>query len=61
MLASVVGFDGLLFGLPALIAIATGGPLSWTTVLLQAVVAALAVRVYLATSTSPDRVDLASR
>jgi hypothetical protein len=61
MLASVVGFDGLLFGLPALIAIATGGPLTWTTVLLQAAVAALAVRVYLSTTTSPDRVDLRSR
>ena len=58
MLASVVGFDGLLFGLPALLAIAAGGTLTWTTVLLQAVVAVLAVRVYLSATTSPDRVDL---
>jgi len=54
----VIGFDGLLFGLPALIAVAGGGPLSWTAVLIQAVVAALGVRLYLATTTSADRVEL---
>jgi len=57
-LASVVGFDGLLFGLPALIAVAGGGPLSWTTVLIQAAVAALGVRVYLGATTSAERVEL---
>lgn len=59
VLASVIGFDGLLFGLPTVIAIALGDPLSWTAVLVQAVVAAGAVPLYLSLTTSPDRVELA--
>jgi hypothetical protein len=61
MLASVVGFDGLLLGLPALIAVAGGAPLTYTMIVVQAGVAAFGVRLYLSVSTSPDRVDLASR
>jgi hypothetical protein len=59
MLASVVGFDGLLFGLPALIAVAGGAPLTYTMIAVQAGLAALGVRLYLSVSTSPYRVDLA--
>ena len=33
----MIGFDALLLGLPALVAIAQGEPLTWTTVLVQAV------------------------
>ena len=59
VLASVIGFDGLLFGLPALVVVALGDPLSLTAVLIQAVVAAFGVRLYLSLTTSADRVDLA--
>jgi hypothetical protein len=55
----VVGFDGLLFGLPALIAVAGGTPLTYTMIAVQAGVAAFGVRLYLSVSTSPDRVELA--
>jgi hypothetical protein len=58
MLASVVGFDGLLFGLPALIAVAGGTPLTSTMIVVQAAVAAFGVRLYLSVSTAPDRVEL---
>ncbi len=61
VLASVIGFDGLLFGLPTVIVLALGGPLSWTAVLIQAVVAAAAVPLYLSLTTSAHRVALAER
>jgi hypothetical protein len=59
VLASVIGFDALLLGLPAVIAVAAP-PLSWTTVLVQVALGVLGARLYLATSTSPDRVELAT-
>jgi hypothetical protein len=55
---SVIGPDALLLGLPALIEIAQGHPLSWTTVLVQAVVSVVGARAYLSATTSHDRVDL---
>lgn len=55
---AVVGPDALLLGLPALVQVAQGTPLTWTTVLVQAVVAAIGARAYLAGSTATDRVDL---
>ncbi|MFG1602599.1 DUF6297 family protein [Actinoplanes sp. NPDC049265] len=57
-LASVVGYDLLLLGLPAVIMIATGGRLPWVGVLVQAGVAVLGARFYLVGSTDPARVDL---
>lgn len=44
---AVVGPDALLLGLPALVEIAQGNPLSWMTVLVQAVVAVIGARAYL--------------
>jgi hypothetical protein len=55
---AVIGPDALLLGLPALVEIAQGHPLSWTTVLVQAVVGGVGARAYLSGSTSPDRVEL---
>ncbi|HEV8565883.1 MAG TPA: DUF6297 family protein [Actinoplanes sp.] len=45
-LNSVIGPDALLLGLPALVQIAQGHPLSWTTVLVQALVGAIGARTY---------------
>jgi hypothetical protein len=58
---AVIGPDALLLGLPALLEIAQGHPLSWTTVIVQAVVSAFGARAYLAGTTSPDRVELSAR
>lgn len=55
---AVVGPDALLLGLPALVQVAQGTPLTWTTVLVQAVVGVIGARAYLAGSTATDRVDL---
>jgi len=57
---SVVGPDALLLGLPALVEIAQGHPLSWTTVLVQAVVSVIGARAYVSGTTAPDRVELAA-
>jgi hypothetical protein len=55
---AVIGPDALLLGLPALIEIAQGHPLSWLTVLVQAVVGGFGARAYLAGTTDPNRVEL---
>jgi hypothetical protein len=55
---AAIGPDALLLGLPALVEIAQGHPLTWTTVLVQAVVGGVGARAYLAGSTDPDRVEL---
>jgi hypothetical protein len=55
---SAIGPDALLLGLPALIEIAQGHPLSWTTVLVQAVVSGAAARAYLTATTAHDRVEI---
>ena len=44
VLASIIGFDALLLGLPAVSAVALGDPLSWTTVLVQAALGAFGAR-----------------
>jgi uncharacterized protein DUF6297 len=48
LLSSVVGLDALLLGLPSVVQIAGGGPLSWTGVVVQAGVSAIATRAYIA-------------
>lgn len=58
-LASVVGYDLLLLGLPTIVLIAEGGPLTWVGVAVQAGFAALGARFYLAGTTDPSRVELA--
>jgi hypothetical protein len=58
LLKAVIGPDILLLGLPALIEIAQRHPLSWTTVLVQGVVAVVGARAYLSGTTAPDRVEL---
>jgi hypothetical protein len=58
---AVIGPDALLLGLPALVEIAQGHPLSWTTVLVQAVVGAFGARAYVSGSTATDRVELHAR
>ncbi|HEV7964340.1 MAG TPA: DUF6297 family protein [Actinoplanes sp.] len=55
---SVVGPDALLLGLPSLVEIAQGHPLSWTTVLVQAVVSVIGARAYISGTTAHDRVEL---
>ena len=57
---SIAGPDVLLLGLPALVEIAQGNPLSWTTVLTQAVVAVIGARAYIAGTTAHDRVELSA-
>jgi hypothetical protein len=59
-MSSVIGFDALLLGLPALVQIAQGQPLTWTTVLVQAVVGVIGARGYLSATTATDRVELST-
>jgi hypothetical protein len=54
----VIGPDMLLLGLPTLVEIAQGHPLTWLSVVTQAVVGVIGARAYLSGSTSPDRVEL---
>jgi hypothetical protein len=58
LLNSVIGPDVLLLGLPSLLEIAQGHPLSWTTVLVQLIASVAGARAYLSGTTSPDRVEL---
>jgi uncharacterized protein DUF6297 len=60
LLSVVAGPDVLLLGLPTLVQFAQGQPLGWTGVLIQAVVAVVGARGYLAGTTSPDRVELSA-
>jgi hypothetical protein len=60
LLSLIAGPDVLLLGLPTLIQIALGNPLSWTTVIVQAVVGAFGARAYLAGTTATDRVELSA-
>ncbi|WP_250027419.1 DUF6297 family protein [Paractinoplanes maris] len=54
---AVMGPDLLLLGIPAWIAIAQG-TLSWTTVLLQAIIGVAGARFYLSGTTGDDRTEL---
>jgi hypothetical protein len=47
LVSSVVGPDALLLGLPTVVQIAGGHPLSWTGVVVQVAVAAIAARAYI--------------
>ena len=58
LLNSVIGPDLLLLGLPAMVEIAQGHPLSWMTVLVQAVVSVTGAQAYVSGSTARDRVEL---
>jgi hypothetical protein len=58
VLASVMGPDMLLLGLPAAVRIAGGAALTWTAVAVQAAVSVIGTGAYLAWTTSRDRVDL---
>ncbi|MCA2217324.1 DUF6297 family protein [Jidongwangia harbinensis] len=58
LIGVVVGIDMLVLGLPTVLLIAVGGPLTWAGVTGQAVAAALGVWAYLRLTTSPRRVDL---
>jgi hypothetical protein len=57
-MSSVIGFDALLLGLPTVVAIVAGGPLTWVPVAVQAVLGGLGVWLYLRFTTSRHRVDL---
>jgi len=57
---AAIGPDALLLGLPALVAVAQHHPLSWTSVLVQAVVGGVGARAYLAGTTATDRVELSA-
>jgi hypothetical protein len=60
VLAGVIGFDLLALGLPAVVAVAAADPLTWTTVLVQAAIAAFGAGLYLARTTSSTRVELSA-
>jgi hypothetical protein len=61
LLNAVAGIDVLLLGLPTIVQIALGDPLSWTGVSVQAVVAVIGARAYLNATTEKDRVELSGR
>ena len=53
-----IDFTPVIDGLPSLLAIAQGHPLSWTTVLVQLIASVAGARAYLSGTTSHDRVEL---
>jgi hypothetical protein len=58
LITSLIGPDVLLLGLPTLVQIIQGHPLTWTTVLIQAIASGAGARAYLAATTDPNRVEL---
>jgi uncharacterized membrane protein len=54
----IFGPDALLLGLPTLLQIAQGHPLTWGVVVVQAVVGGFGARAYIAGTTGHDRVEL---
>ncbi|MFI5931477.1 DUF6297 family protein [Actinoplanes sp. NPDC051494] len=60
LIAAFAGVDVLIVGIPTVVMIATGEPLTWTGILIQAIVAGLAIRAYLAGTTAHDRVELSA-
>ncbi|MFI5494560.1 DUF6297 family protein [Actinoplanes sp. NPDC051859] len=58
VLAAVAGLDVLLLGLPTIVQIAQGEPLTWTGVLVQAAVGVFGARAYVSGTTTKDRVEL---
>jgi hypothetical protein len=61
LLNAVAGLDLLLLGLPTVVQLALGGPLSWTGVVVQAAVAVVGMRAYLNATTDAERVELSGR
>ena len=61
LIHAFAGIDVLLLGLPTIVQIATGDPLSWTGVAVQAAVAVIGARAYLNATTEKDRVELSGR
>jgi len=57
-LSAVAGVDILLLGLPTVVQIAQGTPLTWTGVVVQGAVAVIGARAYLSGTTATDRVEL---
>ncbi|MGA5303103.1 DUF6297 family protein [Nucisporomicrobium flavum] len=60
LLAAFAGVDVLILGLPTIVQLAQGGPLSWTGVIVQAAVAGFGARAYLSGTTAADRVELSA-
>jgi hypothetical protein len=58
LLKAVFGPDALLLGAVALIQTAAGHPLTWPTVLIQALVGGFCARAYVSATTARDRLDL---
>ncbi|BCJ54511.1 hypothetical protein Asp14428_59860 [Actinoplanes sp. NBRC 14428] len=61
LIAAFAGVDILLLGLPTVVQIAQGDPLSWTGVVVQTAVAAFGARAYVSGTTATDRVELSGR
>jgi hypothetical protein len=55
---AIFGPDALLLGLPTLLQIAQGHPLTWGVVVVQAVVGGFGAQAYIAATTGHDRVEL---
>lgn len=55
---AIFGPDALLLGLPTLLQIAQGHPMTWTLVVVQAVVGGFGARAYIAGTTGHDRIEL---
>nr|BFE68277.1 hypothetical protein GCM10020092_015780 [Actinoplanes digitatis] len=60
-ISAFAGLDVLLLGLPTVVQIAQGTPLTWTGVAVQGAVAALGARAYVSGTTEKDRVELSAR
>jgi hypothetical protein len=60
-ISAFAGLDVLLLGLPTVVQIAQGTPLTWTGVLVQGVVVGFGVRAYVSGTTATDRVELSPR
>ncbi|MET8153734.1 DUF6297 family protein [Actinoplanes sp. NPDC049668] len=60
-ISAFAGLDVLLLGLPTVVQIAQGTPLTWTGVAVQGGVAALGARAYVSGTTEKDRVELSGR
>jgi hypothetical protein len=62
VLGAIIGYDLLvIFGLPALVLIGTGDPLTWSAVLTQLVVSTAGLAMYVGASTSTIDADLSVR
>ncbi|MEU7901796.1 DUF6297 family protein [Actinoplanes sp. NPDC049118] len=60
-ISALAGIDVLLLGLPTVVLIAQGAPLTWTGVVAQGAIAAVGARAYVSGTTAADRVELSAR